>query len=235
MNARTLHKVSYGLYIISSINDGKMNGQIANTVFQITNEPKTMAISINKENFTHEFIEKSGLFSVSILAESAPMPFIGTFGFKSGRDIDKFKDIKYELHKDSSLPIIKDYVSGFLILKVIKSIDVFTHTIFIGEVIDGDIISDENPMTYDYYHKMKGGKAPKSAPTYIDESAETKTETKEEGKMKQYKCQVCGYIYDPAKGDPDSGIEPGTAFEDIPDDWVCPVCGVGKDQFEENN
>lgn len=234
MNAMTLHKVSYGLYIVSSKKKDKFNGQIANTVFQITNDPKTMAVSINKGNFTHECITETKYFTVSILSEAAPMPFIGTFGFKCGRDIDKFKDVSYSLDNESKLPIINDYTVGYIVLKVIDSIDVFTHTIFIGEVMDADILNDENPMTYDYYHKMKGGKAPKSAPTYIDEKDETdKKPVKEDSAMKKYKCTVCGYVYDPAKGDEDGGIAPGTAFEDIPDDWVCPVCGVGKDQFEE--
>lgn len=234
MNTRTLHKVSYGLYIISSRNGDKLNGQIANTVFQITNDPKTMAISINKDNFTHDCITRSKFFTVSILGESAPMPFIGNFGFKCGRDMDKFKEVNYKIHEESRLPIVTDYTVAYLVLKVIDSIDVFTHTIFIGEVIDADILNDENPMTYEYYHRMKGGKAPKSAPTYIEDDNKEKTKSeKENDKMKKYKCEVCGYVYDPEKGDPDGGIEPGTAFEDIPDDWVCPVCGVSKDQFEE--
>lgn len=236
MNARTLHKVSYGLYIVSSKKGDKFNGQIANTVFQISNEPKTMAVSINKNNFTHECITRTKCFTVSILSEEAPMPFIGTFGFKCGRDIDKFKDVDYDIHEESGLPIIKDHTSGFIVLKVIDSIDVYTHTVFIGEIIDADILSDAPPMTYAYYHKIKGGKAPKSAPTYIDEkekNGDKQSNKTEETEMKKYKCTVCGYVYDPEKGDPDNGVEPGTAFEDIPDDWVCPVCGVGKDQFEE--
>ncbi|MDY6786521.1 MAG: rubredoxin [candidate division WOR-3 bacterium] len=239
MNVRTLYKVSYGLYIVSSKKGDKLNGQIANTVFQISNDPKTMAISINKDNFTHECITRTQYFTVSILSEDAPMPFIGTFGFKCGRDIDKFKDVDYEIHEKSGLPIVKDYTVGYIVLKVIDSIDVHTHTVFIGEIIDADILSDDPPMTYEYYHKMKGGKAPKSAPTHIDEeelkNEENKDNEKEtkETKMKKYKCTVCGYVYDPQKGDPDGGIDPGTAFEDIPDDWVCPVCGVSKDQFEE--
>ena len=87
-------------------------------------------------------------------------------------------------------------------------------------------------MTYAYYHKIKGGKAPKNAPTYIAEDKE-KTNNKEEGKMVKYRCKVCGYVYDPEKGDPDSGIEPGTPFDKLPDDWLCPVCGEGKDVFEK--
>lgn len=88
--------------------------------------------------------------------------------------------------------------------------------------------NDNKPMTYAYYHEIKGGKSPKLAPTYMNE------EKSEEAKnMEKYVCTICGYVYDPQKGDPDSGIAPGTAFEDIPDDWVCPICGAKKDSFEK--
>ncbi|RLC46183.1 MAG: High molecular weight rubredoxin [Candidatus Cloacimonadota bacterium] len=229
MNKKTLHKISYGLYVISSKLDGKFNGQIANTVFQITSDPPTFAISINKQNFTHEFINESKVFTVSILSEDATMKFIGNFGFKSGRDIDKFKEIKYKLGL-TNCPIILDYTVAYLECEVINSLDVDTHTVFIGKVIDAEIFIDKKPMTYDYYHKVKKGKAPKTAPTYInDKIIKIK---KEEKTMKKYVCTICGYVYDPEVGDPDSGIKPGTPFEDIPDDWVCPVCGVNKDMFE---
>ncbi|MBC8525254.1 MAG: flavin reductase [Candidatus Cloacimonetes bacterium] len=229
MNPKTLHKISYGLYVVSSKKDNKINGQIANTVFQITSEPPTFAISINKKNLTHEFIKKSRIFTVSILSEDATMKFIGNFGFKSGRDIDKFKDVNYKIGATNS-PIVLDYTVAYLECEVINNLDVGTHTVFVGKVIDADILNDKKPMTYDYYHKVKKGKAPKTAPTYInDKIIEIK---KEEKIMKKYVCTVCGYVYDPEVGDPDSGIKPGTAFEDIPDDWVCPVCGVSKDMFE---
>jgi rubredoxin len=97
-----------------------------------------------------------------------------------------------------------------------------------GEVTEGELLDDGEPMTYAYYHEVRRGTTPETAPTYI----KTITEKKEEGKMKKYKCTVCGYIYDPDKGDTDGGIAPGTPFEDLPDDWTCPVCGASKDQFE---
>ena len=230
MNLKTLHKISYGLYIISSKKDSKINGQIANTVFQITSEPPTIAVSINKQNLTHEFIQESKVFAVSILSKKASMKFIGNFGFKSGRDLDKFSDIIFKMGKTGS-PIVMENTIGYLECELINSLDAGTHTIFVGKIINAEIINEEDePMTYDYYHKVIKGKAPKSAPTYInDKIIEIK---KEEKTMKNYVCTVCGYVYDPEVGDPDSGIEPGTAFEDIPGDWVCPVCGVGKDMFE---
>ena len=158
------------------------------------------------------------------------MGFIGNFGFKSGRDIDKFKDVEYKLGKDK-VPLVLDNALACIEAKVINKIDVGTHTIFIGRVEDADILSEDKPMTYEYYHKVKGGVSPKTAPTYS--SMVDKETKKEEEKMDKYVCKVCGYVYDPEKGDPDGGIAPGTNFEDIPDDWVCPVCGVGKEEFEK--
>ena len=230
MNPKTLHKISYGLYVICSKNGEKMNGQIANALFQITAEPPTLAVSINKQNLTHKYIEKSNFFTVSILSENTPMIFIGNFGFKSGRDIDKFKDFKYKLGK-AKVPIVLDNTLACIEAKVIDKIDVGTHTIFIGKVEDAEILSEDKPMTYEYYHKVKGGVSPKTAPTYS--SMVDKETKKEEEKMDKYVCKVCGYVYDPEKGDPDGGIAPGTKFEDIPDDWVCPICGVGKEDFEK--
>ena len=230
MDPRTLHKISYGIYVVCSKNEEKINGQIANAIFQVTSDPPILAISINKQNLTHDFIEKSKKFSISILSEKTPMKFIGTFGFKSGRDIDKFKDVEYKLGKTKS-PLVLDNALACIEAKVIDKIDVGTHTIFIGKVEDAEILSEEKPMTYEYYHKVKGGVSPKTAPTYS--SMVDKETKKEEEKMDKYVCTVCGYVYDPEKGDPDGGIAPGTKFEDIPDDWVCPVCGVGKNDFKK--
>ncbi len=207
-----------------------MNGQIANALFQITAVPAMIAIGINKQNLTHEYIEKSNFFTVSILSESTPMSFIGNFGFRSGRDISKFKDVEYKLGKTKS-PIVLDNALAYIEAKVIDKIDVGTHTIFIGGVEDAEILSEDKPMTYEYYHKVKGGVSPKTAPTYIE--IIDKIIKKDERKMEKYVCKVCGYVYDPEKGDPDGGIAPGTKFEDISDDWVCPICGVSKKDFEK--
>lgn len=230
MNPKTLQKISYGVYVICSKNEEKINGQIANALFQVTAEPATIAVSINKQNLTHEYIEKSNFFTVSILSENTPMSFIGNFGFKSGRDMDKFKDVKYKLGKAKS-PIVLDNALACIEAKVIDKIDVGTHTIFIGRVEDTETLSEGKPMTYEYYHTVKGGVSPKTAPTY--NSMADKETKKEEEKMDKYVCTVCGYVYDPEKGDPDGGIAPGTKFEDIPDGWVCPVCGVGKNDFKK--
>lgn len=225
MDSNTFHKISYGLYIVSSKNGNRYNGQIANTVFQVTSEPPTMAVSINKENLTHEFIRESGVFTASILSRETPMALIGQFGFKSGREIEKYKDINYKVGLTGA-PVVIDHAVGYLESEVIKSLDAGTHTVFIGRLIEAEVLRDEEPMTYAYYHEIKRGKAPKTGPTHIGGENKMATE-----KAHKYECTVCGYIYDPDIGDPDSDIMPGTSFEELPDDWACPICGADKESF----
>src|SRR4030042_394501 len=212
MDLSALYNIGYGVYVVSSNKGGLLNGQIANTVFQITSEPPTIAISINKQNLTHEYIETSKRFSVSILSEETPMTFIGKFGFKSGKTEDKFKGTEF-IKLDSGCPAVLENSLSYIEAKVINQFDCGTHTLFLGEVVDSKILKKGKPMTYAYYHEIKRGTTPKTAPTFIKEE-------KEPGKtMQKYRCTVCDYIYDPAVGDPDNGINPGTAFEDIPDTW----------------
>lgn len=226
MNQKALYSLTYGLFVISSLKDGKFNAQIANTVIQVCSEPQIIEVAINKNNLTHEFITSSKLFSASILSKETPLNFIGNFGFKSGRDTDKFAGISVKT-SESGVPIVTDNSLAYLEAKVIDQKDVFTHTIFLGQLIDADIIRDGEPITYAYYQQVKRGTTPKSAPSYIAEKKEEKVI------MDKYQCSVCSYIYDPEKGDPDGGIKPGTRFEDIPDDWTCPVCGAEKSQFKQ--
>lgn len=227
MNRSALHKISYGLYIVTSGRDGKFNGQIANSMFQVTSDPATVAISINKQNYTHELIKLSRKFVVSILSEAAPMTFIGLFGFKSGRDIDKLKNVKTKTAV-TQVPVVLENTVSYLEVDVEKDLDCGTHTIFVGSIVDCDVLTDAEPMTYAYYQKVKGGKSPKTAPTYVKEEPASAPQT-----AASYVCSVCGYVYDPAKGDPDNGVAPGTKFEDLPDSWTCPVCGADKSKFEK--
>ncbi len=223
MNPKALYALSYGLYVICSRKGNNINGQIANTVFQITSEPPTIAVSINKDNLTHEFIKASRCFTVSVLCQGTPLSFIGRFGFKSGRDIDKFEGVNYKTGVTKA-PVVMDNAVAYLEAKVTQEMDVGTHTVFIGELVDADVVSNEECMTYAYYRQVKQGITPKAAPVYIAEKKET-------FKMAKYRCTFCGYIYDPELGDPDGGVKPGISFEEIPDDWVCPVCGVAKSEF----
>ena len=225
MDTKALYKISYGVYVVCSVNGDKMNGQIANTVIQAASEPPTIAVSINKDNLTHDYIKESGVFTAAILCQDTPLSFIGNFGFKSGRDIDKFEGINYKIGTTGA-PIVTDYASAYVEVKVTKDIDVGTHTLFIGELVDADVLTEDVCMTYEYYHQVKRGTTPKSAPSYVEKKDE-------KSGMKKYECSVCGYVYDPEEGDPENGVAPGTAFADLPDDWVCPICAASKEDFRE--
>ncbi len=222
--------LSYGLYTIGSKSGDRVNAQIANAVFQITADPVRIAVSINRSELTNDFIKDSGYLSIGVLSQEADLPFIGNFGFKSGRDTDKFKNIKY-ITTPSGCPCPAENTVACIELKIESSVEIDTHTLFIGKMTDCIMVGNGIPMTYTYYREVLCGKTPASAPSF--KGIVNKTEKKKETIMKKYVCDVCGYVYDPEQGDPDSGIAAGTSFEDIPADWVCPVCGVGKDSFSE--
>ncbi|MDY7019250.1 MAG: flavin reductase family protein [Chloroflexota bacterium] len=167
MNNKALHKLSYGLYVISSKKGDKLNGQIANTVFQVTSEPPTIAVIVNKQNLTHEFITESRLFAASILSQDAPLSFIGHFGFKSGRDVNKFEGVNYKIG-ETQAPVIIDNALAYLEANVIQELSVGTHTIFVGKLVGADVFREGEPMTYAYYHQIKRGTTPKTAPSYIE-------------------------------------------------------------------
>lgn len=215
--------LTYGLYIIASRDGMRFNGQVANALIQVTSQPLRVVFALNKQNLTHEMVKASGLFSASILSKDCPMDLIARFGFKSGREVDKFEGATYK-YAENGCPVLLDYTLGYLAGRILEHMDAGTHTVFLGEVGEGSILSRGDPMTYTYYHQVKRGGVPSTAPLY-------RKEPKEEGRMKRYVCSICGYIYYPEQGDPERGISPGTAFEDLPEDWVCPICGASKGQF----
>ena len=156
MDLKALYSISYGLYLITSKDGDQINGQIANTVFQISSDPPTIAVSINKQNLTNDFIKKSGLFAVSVLREETPISLIGQFGFKSGRDMNKFADVNYRT-TPRGLPYLVDDALAAIEAKLIQDVDAGTHTIFIGEITAAEVLKQGNPMTYAYYHQVKKG------------------------------------------------------------------------------
>ncbi|WP_125153219.1 flavin reductase [Clostridium rectalis] len=204
MDQKALHKFSYGVYIVSSCHEGKQSGCVVNTLSQVTSNPIKLSVTISKNNFTEEIIEKSGYFAAITLAQTAPMDLIGEFGFKSSKNIDKFA--KFHTKTDiNGIKYVTDFAASMYSCKVINSFDLGTHVMFIGEILDSKVLSDQEVMTYSYYHKIKKGATPKNAPSYIEEPPK-----------KGYRCTVCGYI-----------LESHT----IPNDFICPICGVDRDKF----
>lgn len=226
MDKQALFHISYGLYVVTSTKDDTQNGFIGNTVFQITSKPPRMALGVSVDNYTHEFIESSKSFAVSILNQNVNTDLIKTFGYQTGRDVDKFANIEWRKGKTGA-PLILNDINATFECKVIEEVHFDTHTIFVGEVIAGEVVDSTIPvLTYEYYRNVLKGKAPKNAPTYIESSAPVAPDN-----AQKYVCGVCGYEYDSTVGDPDHGIAPGTKFEDLPDDWVCPLCGSPKAVF----
>lgn len=165
LNRNVFTQISYGLYIVTSHLNGKRNGQIVNTVLQVTSEPPRVAVIINKNNLTHEFISKSRFFAASVLDTSTPMTFIGLFGFKSGRTEDKLAKVQF-IQGSTGVPLVTEHCLSVLEARVIDEVDVGTHTLFIGDVVAAEVLRSGEPLTYAYYHTHLKGKSPKTAPTY---------------------------------------------------------------------
>jgi flavin reductase (DIM6/NTAB) family NADH-FMN oxidoreductase RutF/rubredoxin len=223
IDIEALFRITYGLFIVSSGNRTRGNGFISNTVFQVTADPPQFVVCCNKDNFTAGFIEKSGVFSVSILEKETASDLMGRFGYKSGRDFDKMEGMSIR-YGETGVPIVLNASIAFLECRVVQKFDVGTHLMFVGELVQAVLLdSTKEPLTYPYYRQVKKGNAPKNAPTYIDKS---KLEAvKVSGKFKKYRCTCCGYIYDEEKEN--------VYFSVLPDNWVCPVCGSEKSDFIE--
>ena len=193
-----LFNIGYGLYAVTS-NDGKKdNALIVNTVTQVTNSPNRIAVTINKENYSHHIIKQTGKMNVNCLTVDAPFKVFEAFGFVSGRNVDKFKDCE-PLRSDNGLVFMPRYINSFMSLKVENYVDLGTHGMFICSVTEARVISDKETMTYSYYH------------------SNVKPKPKTEGK-KGYVCKICGYVYE---------------SDTLPEDYICPLCKHGAQDFEE--
>lgn len=209
INKNAFRNMSYGVYIVSTLDGTRPTGCVANSAMQITSEPATIAVSINHDNYTNACIEKTGKFAISILCEKTDPGLIGTFGFQSGKDVDKFDGVEAVVKQDIS--VVAD-ACGYVVCKVIGKMETSTHTVFLGEVMDADVLKKADAMTYAYYHKVVKGKSPKNAPTYIAE----------EVKAAKWVCSICGYEYDGA-----------VPFEELPEDFTCPLCKQPKSMFKK--
>lgn len=166
MNKNAFRSLSYGVYVVSTWDQGRPTGCTANSAMQITSDPATIAVSINHANYTNQCIQSTGKFAISILGEQSDPFIIGTFGFQSGRDVDKFEKVPYEVK--GFLPVVQD-ACAYVVCEVIDKMETETHTVFLGRVTDCDVLKADEAMTYAYYHKVIKGKSPKNAPTYLPE------------------------------------------------------------------
>lgn len=192
-----LFNIGYGLYVVTS-NDGKKdNGLIVNTVTQVTNTPNRIAVTINKDNYSHHIIKQTGIMNINCLSQDAPFSEFEKFGFQSGRSVDKFAGEEV-LRSDNGLVFLSKHINSFMSLKVEQYVDLGTHGMFICNITESRVISNVETMTYTYYQNN------------------VKPKPKTEGK-KGFVCKVCGYVYE---GD------------ELPEDFICPLCKHGAADFE---
>jgi len=165
IDTEALADITYGLYIVGASFGGKPNAMIANSIMQVTASPVKLAACINKDSLTHEYISKTGIFSAQAIKQGADMIFIGNYGFRTGKDYDKFAKYKYEL-TPNNLPAVLENTLDIFEVKVEAALDLGTHTLFAGPVISARVLARGEPLTYNYYHTVLRGKTPRGATTY---------------------------------------------------------------------
>lgn len=213
MDNNALYNITYGIYVVGCYSDGKPAGCIINTCFQVTSENPTLAICLNKNNHTLECLKKNPRFCISIISEDTDPFIISSFGFRSARDADKYADLGYD--ELDGTPAVKGNFCGRLILDAMDFIDCGTHVIVISKLVNS-YGGNGTPMTYAYYHRVIKGSAPKNAPTY---RAEPKPEASIKKETRKFKCDICGYEVE--------------SENDLPADFVCPICGFDRTHFAE--
>ena len=226
IDTKAFHAMSYGLYLITTL-DGEGDaarpvGCVVNTLVQVTSKPPRVSVAINKENYTATCVQKTRRFAATVLAESATMELIGAFGFRSSADTDKFEGFA-TAYDEAGMPYVAEQCVARFSVKVADIVDVGTHLLFIGDVVESAVESAEDPMTYAYYHQVKGGKTPPKASSYDagEASASAAAPAPEAapaaGGRVGWRCTVCGYV---------------VYQDELPDDFTCPICGMGKEMFE---
>lgn len=216
IDSKAFHSLSSGLYVVGVQDGEERAGCIVNTFLQVTSTPAQASVTINKENHTCQVLQRTGRFTISVLDETAPMDLIGTFGFHTSTELDKFAQVAYATDSDG-VPYVTEHTCARFSLRVVSTVDVGTHITFVGEVEQAEPLSSEPPMTYAYYHQVKGGKTPPKASNFdANEAASGAAAAGAAGKV-AWRCTICGYI---------------EYVEELPDDFTCPICGAGKEMFE---
>ena len=204
MDQQALFKLTYGLFVLGTVEGDKRNACIINTAQQVTSIPEKISITVSKSNLTHDMIVKSQQFSVSVLSEKVPLDVVNHFGMQSGREVNKFEAFPYKEDKLGN-PYIEEGVSAVLTGKVVQQLDLGTHTLFVADLVDSLVLNNEDSITYAGYRNKK--------------QAQMQQE-KQKTSDAVYECSICHYEYD---GE--------VAFEDLPEDYVCPVCKQPKSVF----
>ena len=211
MNTKAMYKLSYGLFVCTAVRGDKMNGCITNTAIQVASDPNRISIAINKANYTHDMVKETGLCNVSVISQKASFELFKHFGFQSGRDVDKFSkellaplgDNVYSI-AENGVPYITLGTNSYFSLKVEQTVDLGSHTLFICEPTAMVVLNEDPSCTYDFY---QNNIKPKPQPVGTTVKGET-----------VWRCTICGYEY---------------VGEELPDDFICPICKHGKEDFEK--
>ena len=204
MDSKVTRNFSYGLFVLTAKDGDKDNGCIINTAIQAASEPLRISIAVNKANYTHDMIMKTGEFNVSFLSEASEFATYQHFGFQSGRDVDKFAEIEFK-RAENGIAYITNGTNAFVSGKVVETVDLGSHTMFIADMTDGEILSADPSVTYAYYFaNIKPGPGSDAKP--------------EDAPKKGWVCTICGYIYE---------------GEVLPEDFICPICKHPASDFEK--
>ena len=209
LDKKALYAITYGLFVLTAKEGEKDNGCIVNTVQMLTSDPTRVVVFVNKSNYTEQMISRTGVFNVSILQKNTPFALFKHFGFQSGKDVDKFAGRVYP-RSENGLYYIYENANAFLSCKVVGEHDYGTHTLFVGEVVEGKILSDKGSISYEQYlTEVKPQKKPAPAPAPAQEKSEAP-------KTEKWVCKVCGYEHEGP----------------LPDDFICPWCKHPASDFE---
>ena len=203
MDQKVMYALSYGLFVLSARRGEKDNGCITNTAIQVTAEPNRIAIAVNKANYTHDMVLETGKFTLSVLSEEAKFDLFQRFGFQSGRDVDKLADFQEHIARDGNgVVYVTRGTNAWISCQVVSTMDLGTHTLFVADVLDGGVLSQAPSATYSYYQSHIKPKP--AAPAG-------------ESSKKRWVCTVCGYVYE---------------GEELPADFICPLCKHPASDFE---
>lgn len=229
INTKAFRTLNYGLYIVTTLDGEKPVGCVANTFQQVTSSPARVSVALNKENYTANAAIKAGRYAVTCLAQDAPMELIGAFGFRTSADTNKFEGWNSGVDA-AGIPYVTDFAAARFSAKIIEKVDVGTHYLLIGEVDEAETLSDAEPMTYAYYHQVKGGKTPPKASSFEDAvieasvaiqpepvASETEPAKAETGRI-AWVCSICGHV---------------EYLDELPADYACPLCGMSPEFFEQ--
>ncbi|MDO5042835.1 MAG: flavin reductase [Slackia sp.] len=230
VDRKAFRSLTYGLYIVTAQSGDMRAGCVVNTFAQVTSSPAQASIAINKENVTTSVILESGMFEVAVLSQDAPMDLIGRFGFHTSAETDKFVDTTVALD-DEGMPYVAEHAVAHFLVKVKETLDLGTHVLIVGEVAQAETLQAGEPMTYAYYHQVKGGKTSPKASSFegpddgraAESNAEPAVFSEESASSSApartfaWRCTVCGHV---------------EYVDELPDDFRCPICGVGKELFE---